>query len=87
MSETTNQLLDNNLSEVLETPKKKSNKGTTTTAVTVQRLREKQLNLVFAPLSYDELKRVKTSLETAIKSKIEEEKAILRKKLAELDAE
>ena len=69
------------------TEKTTKQKGTSTTAITVQRLREKQLNLVFAPLSYDELKRVKTSLETAIKSKIEEEKAILRKKLAELDAE
>jgi hypothetical protein len=65
----------------------KTKKGNSTTAIAVQRLKEKQLNIVFGALTYDELKRVKSSLETAIKSKIEEEKSILIKKLKELENE
>ena len=69
-----------------ETTEKTANKkGTSTTAITVQRLRDKQLNLVFGALSYDELKRVKTSLETAIKRKKYEERKALQKKIDELD--
>lgn len=73
------------MSETTEKTAKK--KGTSTTAIATQRLREKGLNLVFAPLNYKELKRVKTSLETALKSKKEEEKQDLLKQIAELDAE
>ncbi len=69
------------------TEKTTNKKGTSTTAITVQRLREPQLNLVFNALKYDELKRIKLSIQTAIDKKKEEEKAILKKKLADLDAE
>lgn len=48
------------------TEKTTNKKGTSTTAIAVQRLKEKQLNLVFGALSYDELVRVKQSLETAL---------------------
>ena len=41
-------------------------KGTSTTSITIKRLREKQLNLVFGALTYDELVSCKKSLETAL---------------------
>ena len=69
------------------TEKKTRKKGTSATSIAVQRLKETQLNLVFGALKYEELKRIKTSLDTAIRNKKEEEKAILQKKLDELNAE
>jgi hypothetical protein len=81
--ETLNELVgENNLKEVLKTKKKK---GESTTAVAIQRLREPQLNLVFGALKYEEIKRIKISLDTALKNKKDEERKALQKKIDELD--
>lgn len=45
----------------------KKEKGTSETAIAVKRLKEKQLNLVFERLSFEEIVRVKNSIDTIIK--------------------
>ena len=75
---------DNTLNQVLNTKKKK---GESTTAVTVERLRGKQLNLVFNALGYAELKRIKKAVDTALSSKKEEQRNALLKQIELLDAE
>jgi|688.fasta_scaffold52813_8 hypothetical protein len=83
--ETLNELVgENNLKEVLNTKKKK---GESTTAIATQRLREKQLNLIFNPLKYDELKRIKKAVDTALNSKKEEQRRLYLDKISELDNE
>ena len=83
--ETLNELVgENNLKEVLKT---KIKKGESTTAVAVERLRGKQLNLVFNALGYNELKRIKKAVDTALNSKKEEQRSALLKQIELLDAE
>ena len=79
--ETLTELVGNNIS------KTKKKKGESTTAVAVERLRGKQLNLVFNPLGYAELKRIKKAIDTALNSKKEEQRKLYLDKIAELDNE
>ncbi len=65
----------------------KTKKGESTTAIAVKRLKDKQLNLVFNSFNYDELRRIKKAVDSALNSKKEEEKQALLKKIELLDAE
>jgi hypothetical protein len=83
--ETLNELVsENNLKEVLKTKKKK---GESTTAIATQRLREKQINLIFNALNFTELKRIKRAVDTALNTKKEEQRSALLKQIELLDAE
>ncbi len=78
--------LDTNLVEVLteSNTNKKKDKGTTNTAIAVARLKDKQLNLVFNALSFDELVRVQKSVKTALDSKKADVIKDLEKKLQDI---
>jgi hypothetical protein len=63
----------------------KREKGTSDNAIAIKRLKGKQLNLIFNPLSYDELKRIRKAVETALISKKDEQRKALLKQIEELD--
>jgi hypothetical protein len=62
----------------------KKEKGTSDTAIAVKRLKEKQLNLVFERLSFEEIVRVKNSIDTIIKKQKAAKIKELEEKIEEL---